>query len=140
MREGLTVTLARLLGSLLLFVYYCFDCVVINGYLGGLSEKEEALCFFREILRLPQNAELFLHGSSASSVRENVARKYQWTPTMWRTVWIESGRRDWGVICRDTLEGRIASEGGCLVHLSAVLWSRGQHVRDMQPSVASSDA
>ena len=30
----------RLFGSLLVFVYHCFDRVVINGYLFGLSRPE----------------------------------------------------------------------------------------------------
>ena len=30
-------TFTRLFGSLLLFVYHCFDRVVISGYLSGLS-------------------------------------------------------------------------------------------------------
>jgi hypothetical protein len=32
--------LNRLFGSLLVFVYHCFDRVVINGYLSGLSRPE----------------------------------------------------------------------------------------------------
>ena len=30
-------TFRRLFGSLLTFVYHCFDRIVINGYLSGLS-------------------------------------------------------------------------------------------------------
>jgi hypothetical protein len=44
---------SRLLGSLLVFVYHCFDRVVINGYLSGLSRPEQAVYFFREVLHVP---------------------------------------------------------------------------------------
>jgi hypothetical protein len=44
---------SRLFGSLLVFVYHCFDRVVINGYLSGLSRPEQAVYFFREVLHVP---------------------------------------------------------------------------------------
>jgi len=44
---------SRLFGSLLVFVYHCFDRVVINGYLNGLSRPEQAIYFFREVLHVP---------------------------------------------------------------------------------------
>ena len=40
----------KLFGSLLLFVYHCFDRIVINGYLEHLSRPELVVHFFREIL------------------------------------------------------------------------------------------
>lgn len=40
----------RLFGSLLVFVYHCFDRVVINGYLFGLSRPEQIVYFFRKVL------------------------------------------------------------------------------------------
>jgi hypothetical protein len=46
-------TFSRLFGSLLMFVYHCFDRVVINGYLNGLSRPEQAVYFFREVLHVP---------------------------------------------------------------------------------------
>jgi hypothetical protein len=44
---------SRLFGSLLVLVYHCFDRVVINGYLSGLSRPEQAVYFFREVLSIP---------------------------------------------------------------------------------------
>ena len=44
---------AKLFDSLLVFVYHCFDRVVIHGYLSGLSRPEQVVYFFREILGLP---------------------------------------------------------------------------------------
>jgi len=45
-------TFSRLFGSLLTFVYHCFDRVVINGYLSGISRPEQAVYFFREVLHV----------------------------------------------------------------------------------------
>jgi hypothetical protein len=44
---------ARLFGGLLLFVYHCFDRVVIHGYLSGLSRPEQVVYFFREVVGVP---------------------------------------------------------------------------------------
>jgi hypothetical protein len=46
-------TFTRLFGSLLLFVYHCFDRIVINGYLNGLSRPEQVVHFVRAVLGLP---------------------------------------------------------------------------------------
>lgn len=44
---------ARLLGGLLLFVYHCFDRLVIHGYLSGLSRPEQVVYFFRQVVGVP---------------------------------------------------------------------------------------
>ena len=36
------------LSSLLIFVYHCFDRVVIHGYLSGLSRPGQVVHFFRK--------------------------------------------------------------------------------------------
>lgn len=43
-------TFTKLFGSLLVFVYHCFDRIVIHGYLSGLSRPEQVVYFFREVL------------------------------------------------------------------------------------------
>ena len=43
----------RLFGNLLAFVYHCFDRMVINGYLSGLSRPEQVVYFFRQVLGMP---------------------------------------------------------------------------------------
>src|ERR1700689_1923700 len=43
----------RLFGDLLIFVYHCFDRIVIHGYLSGLSRPEQVVYFVREVLGLP---------------------------------------------------------------------------------------
>ena len=37
----------KLFGSPIVFVYHCFDRVVIHGYLSGLSRPEQVVYFFR---------------------------------------------------------------------------------------------
>ena len=44
---------ARLFGSLLLFVYHCFDRVVIHGYLSGLSRPGQVVHFFHDVVGEP---------------------------------------------------------------------------------------
>src|ERR1700758_3401005 len=43
----------QLFSGVLLFVYHCFDRIVINGYLSGLSRPEQVVHFFRQILGVP---------------------------------------------------------------------------------------
>ena len=43
----------ELFGDLLDFVYHCFDRIVINGYLSGLSRPEQVVYFFRQVLGIP---------------------------------------------------------------------------------------
>jgi hypothetical protein len=43
----------RLFGDLLVFVYHCFDRIVIHGYLYGLSRPEQVVYFFRQVLGAP---------------------------------------------------------------------------------------
>lgn len=46
-------TFTKLLGSLLLFVYHCFDRVAINGYLSGLSRPGQVAHFFHNVAGEP---------------------------------------------------------------------------------------
>ena len=46
-------TFTELFGSLLVFEYHCFDRIVINGYLSGLSRPEQVVHFVREVLGVP---------------------------------------------------------------------------------------
>ena len=39
----------KLFGDLLVFVYHCFDRIVIHGYLTALSRPELVVHFFRDI-------------------------------------------------------------------------------------------
>jgi len=44
---------AKLFDSLLVFVYHCFDRIVIHGYLSGLSRPEQVVHFVRHVLGTP---------------------------------------------------------------------------------------
>ena len=46
-------TFTKLFGSLLVFVYHCFDRIVINGYLNGLSRPEQVVHFVHKVLGIP---------------------------------------------------------------------------------------
>src|SRR6267378_4193798 len=43
----------KLFGKLLLFVYHCFDRIVIHGYVSGLSRPEQVVHFFRQVIGVP---------------------------------------------------------------------------------------
>src|SRR6201994_4495699 len=43
----------KLFGDLLLFIYHCFDRIVIHGYLSGLSRPEQVVHFFRKVVGIP---------------------------------------------------------------------------------------
>src|SRR6266705_3030850 len=43
----------KLFSDLLVFVYHCFDRIVIHGYLSGLSRPEQVVYFFHEVLGIP---------------------------------------------------------------------------------------
>ena len=40
----------KLFGSLLVFVYHCFDRIVIHGYLSALTRPEQVVYFFRNVV------------------------------------------------------------------------------------------
>ena len=44
---------AKRFDSLLVFVYHCFDRIVIHGYLSGLSRPEQVVHFVRQVLGIP---------------------------------------------------------------------------------------
>jgi hypothetical protein len=43
----------KLFSDLLVFVYHCFDRIVIHGYLSGLSRPEQVVHFFRQVVGTP---------------------------------------------------------------------------------------
>jgi hypothetical protein len=45
--------LNKLFAQMLVFVYHCFDRVVINGYLSMLSRPENVVYFFRQVVGVP---------------------------------------------------------------------------------------
>jgi len=76
--------------DLLLFVYHCFDRLVICGYLSGLSRPEQVVYFFRQVVGVPEITKQVL--SSRTSDYQN------WVEAFARNrhipiEWAESGVR-----------------------------------------------
>jgi hypothetical protein len=53
MREFAMELFTKLFGDMLLFVYHCFDRIVIHGYLTSLSRPEQVVYFFRKVVGVP---------------------------------------------------------------------------------------
>jgi hypothetical protein len=47
-------TLNQLFARMLVFIYHCFDRVVVNGYLSMLSRPENVVYFFRQVVGIPR--------------------------------------------------------------------------------------
>src|SRR2546422_11300923 len=75
---------ASLFGSLLVFVYHCFDRIVIHGYLSGLSRPEQVVYFFRQVVGVPvvDKEVLSQRTQQYQSWVEAFARNHQ-TPIEW---------------------------------------------------------
>jgi hypothetical protein len=75
---------ASLFQDLLLFVYHCFDRVVIHGYLSGLARPEQVVHFFREIVGVPAITKevLSVRTNDYQTWVESFARNHQ-TPIEW---------------------------------------------------------
>lgn len=46
-------TLIQIFSPMILFVYHCFDRIVINGYISMLSRPENIVYFFHKVLKVP---------------------------------------------------------------------------------------
>src|ERR1022692_4316161 len=77
-------TFKKLFGSLLVFVYHCFDRIVIDGYLNGLSRPEQAVHFVREVPGIPAVSKEVLsqRTSDCQSRVESYARNHR-IPMEW---------------------------------------------------------
>jgi hypothetical protein len=74
----------QLFGNLLAFVYYCFNRIVIHGYLSALSRPEQVVYFFRQVLGVPVVSKEILSQRTADyqSWVEAFARNHH-TPIVW---------------------------------------------------------
>ena len=74
----------KLFGDLLLFVYHCFDRIVIHGYLSGLSRPEQVVHFFRNVVGIPVLSKEILSQRTADYQNwvEAFARNHN-TPIEW---------------------------------------------------------
>ena len=46
-------TLKQVFGPMLVFIYHCFDRIVINGYISMLSRPENVVYFFKKVVGEP---------------------------------------------------------------------------------------
>ncbi len=58
-------TFMRLYGNLIVFVYHCFDRIVINGYLSMLSRPENVVYFFHQVVGIPLKTSTFCVAAGA---------------------------------------------------------------------------
>src|SRR6516164_4122036 len=65
----------QLFGSLLAFVYHCFDRIVIYGYLSGLSRPERVVNFFHQVVGVPVVSREILSLRTQSSHPDRMGRK-----------------------------------------------------------------
>src|SRR6478672_6971473 len=63
----------KLFGDLLLFVYHCFDRIVIHGYLSGLSRPEQLVHFFRKVVGIPVLSKEIRTDTETAPARQQVA-------------------------------------------------------------------
>jgi hypothetical protein len=74
---------AKLYSSLLVFVYHCFDRIVIHGYLSGLSRPEQVVYFFHEVLGMPVvDKEVLRQRTNVVEMIEAYARNHN-IPIQW---------------------------------------------------------
>src|SRR5260370_6896420 len=52
-RRGQMELFTKLFGSLLVFVYHCFDRLVIHGSLSALTRPQQVVYFFRQAVGVP---------------------------------------------------------------------------------------
>jgi hypothetical protein len=90
---------ARLFGSLLTFVYHCFDRIVILGHLPLLTRPENIVYFFRDV-----------HGAQAITkelLRERTTEYHQWVEAFARNHHIPVEWADKGVRKEDYVRPRL---------------------------------
>jgi hypothetical protein len=80
----------RLFGDLLIFVYHCFDRVVIHGYLSGLSRPEQVVHFVRQVMGIPVVSKEVL--SRRTDEYRNWVEAFARSHNI-PTVWAEKGLR-----------------------------------------------
>ena len=111
----------RLFGSLLAFVYHCFDRIVIYGYLSGLSRPERVVNYFHPVVGVPVVSKEILSQRTADCQNwvEAFARNHRFP-----IEWAEKTCARKTMSCRGDVAwcGRIATASIA----SSRAWSRGR--------------
>jgi hypothetical protein len=78
-----------LFSDLLVFVYHCFDRIVIHSYLSGLSRPEQVVHFFRQVVGAPVVSKELLskRTSDYQNWVEASARNHK-VPIQWAEKWV----------------------------------------------------
>src|SRR3982074_105299 len=100
----------KLFGGLLLFVYHCFDRIVINGYLSGLSRPEQVVHFFRQIIGVPilSKEVLSQRTNDYQNWVEAFARNHN-IPIEWAQKGVRKEGSRLALVAPDAQEGRLWS-------------------------------
>jgi len=133
---------ARLLGSVLAFVYYCFDRIVILGHLPLLTRPENIVHVFRDV-----------HGAQAITkqlLRERTTEYNQWVEAFARNHKIPIEWAEKGVRKGRLRPAPLAADGAarvlrCLLHPKVWRWAptsawRCRSIRPPIQTTASSAA
>ena len=120
--------------DLLLFVYHCFDRVVIHGYLSGLSRPEQVVQFFHRVAGVPAIPKEVLSArtNDCRNWVEAFARNHQ-TPI----EWAESGVRKEDYV-RPALR-RIQKRGQHGVYFILKSLEQGNTFRSSPPKFPTAD-
>jgi hypothetical protein len=124
----------RLFGHLLVFVYHCFDRVVIHRYLSGLSRPEQVVYFFRQVLGIPVVSKEVLSRRTGDCQNwvEACARNHN-TPI----EWAEQGVRKEDYIL--PWLRRMVKQNGCGVYFIFKRMEQGPAFRISLPKYPSQD-
>jgi len=134
------VWFAKLFGSLVVFVHYCFDRIVIHKYLSGLSRPEQLVYFFRQVVGVPAVTKELLSGHTG-----DYQRWVEASPVI--TISPSSGLKKGGAKRSMCGAGSARCSGGSSLACtsSSRAWSKGGHsgvrsrsIRPRTPITASS--
>ena len=103
----------KLFGNLLIFVYHCFDRIVIRGYLSGLSRPEQVVHFFRRIVGVAAVTKEVLSARTGDYQNwvEAFARNHR-LPIEWLGRHVFRPRRHRSALEADPRRNRGAADGG----------------------------
>lgn len=77
-------TFTQVFGALLLFVYQCFDRVMINAYLSALTRPENVVYFFRQVRKVPRlTKQVLAQPTTAYQAWVEAFAKQQQLPLQW---------------------------------------------------------
>lgn len=124
----------KLFGSLLTFVYHCFDRIVISGYLSGLSRPEHVVNFFRTVAGVRCITKEVLAARTQDYTRwvESFARNHN-IPLEWAQKGV---RKEEYVL---PWQSRMKRRGLCGAYFILMSMEQGPTFRSYPPKYATAD-